>query len=220
MARRELVDGVSLYLVTDVGDRGAGLATFLAGVIDAGVGMVQLRDRTLTDRALIAAARVFAQTCRDNGALFIVNDRVDVARIAGADGVHVGQDDVPPADIRAIAGSDFIIGLSTHTPEQVDAANGTTADYIGVGPVFATPTKPGRPAAGIELVRYAARAARKPFFPIGGIDLTNAAQIIDAGAGRISVLRAISRAPDPVAATREIVDVMTRPAHTKVGTEE
>lgn len=210
MARRELVADVRLYLVTDVADRGASLASFLADVIEAGVGMVQLRDRALTDRELVAAARVFSRACRENGALFIVNDRVDVALLTGADGVHLGQDDVHPDDVRKLVGADFIIGLSTHTPEQVDEANATCADYIGVGPIHETPTKLGRPAVGLDLVRYAARVSSKAFFPIGGIDATNAADVIDAGARSLSVLRAISRAADPAAATRDLVDAMNR----------
>lgn len=209
--RRDLVADVRLYLVTDASDK-RDYAAFLAEVIEAGVGMVQLRDRALTDKELIAVARVFAQACRDNGALFIVNDRVDIALLSGADGVHVGQDDAQPDDVRKITGADFIIGLSTHTPDQIDAANKTSADYIGVGPIFETPTKPGRPAVGLDLVRYAARAAQKPFFAIGGIDSSNAASVVDAGAQSISVLRAISTAADPAAATRELVDALVRVA--------
>jgi len=208
--RRDLVGDVRLYLVTDASDHTRDYAAFLADVIEAGVGMVQLRDKNLTDKQLIAIARVFAQACRDNGALFIVNDRVDVALLSGADGVHLGQDDAHPDDVRKIGGSDLIIGLSTHTPEQVDAANKTKADYIGVGPIHETPTKLGRPAVGLDLVRYAARASQKSFFAIGGLDASNAAEVIDAGAQSISVLRAISGAADPVAATRELVDAMTR----------
>lgn len=209
--RRDLVADVRLYLVTDASDK-RDYAAFLAEVIEAGVGMVQLRDRALTDKELIAVARVFAQACRDNGALFIVNDRVDIALLSGADGVHVGQDDAQPDDVRKITGADFIIGLSTHTPDQIDAANKTSADYIGVGPIFETPTKPGRPAVGLDLVRYAARAAQKPFFAIGGIDSSTAASVVDAGAQSISVLRAISTAADPAAATRELVDALVRVA--------
>lgn len=209
--RRDLVADVRLYLVTDASDK-RDYAAFLAEVIEAGVGMVQLRDRALTDKELIAVARVFAQACRDNGALFIVNDRVDIALLSGADGVHVGQDDAQPDDVRKITGADFIIGLSTHTPDQIDAANKTSADYIGVGPIFETPTKPGRPAVGLDLVRYAARAAQKPFFAIGGIDSSNAASVVDGGAQSISVLRAISTAADPAAATRELADALVRVA--------
>ncbi|MFI5389116.1 MAG: thiamine phosphate synthase [Candidatus Eremiobacterales bacterium] len=208
--RRDLVADVRLYLVTGASDTTRDYAAFLAAVIEAGVGMVQLREKGLTDKKLIAVARVFAEACRDNGALFIVNDRIDVALLSGADGAHLGQDDAQPDAVRRIVGSDFIIGLSTHTPEQVDAANKTSADYIGVGPIHETPTKPGRLAVGLDLVRYAARAAQKPFFAIGGIDRSNAASVIDAGAQSISVLRAISGAADPAAATRELLAAMTR----------
>ena len=204
--RRELVADVQLYLVTDVAERDQPLSTFLADVIEAGVGMVQLRDRTLSDRQLVETARLFAQVCRENGALFIVNDRTDVALLVGADGVHVGQDDVHPDDVRRLAGDDFIIGLSTHSSAQIDAANASTADYIGVGPIHETPTKPGRPAVGLELVRYAAEHARMPFFPIGGIDAATAPAVIDAGARAISVLRSITRAADPVRAVRELME--------------
>lgn len=198
--RRELVEDVRLYLVTKATARAGPIEDFLARVIDAGVGMVQLRDRSLTDRELLAAARVFARTCRDNGALFIVNDRPDIALLAGADGVHVGQDDAHPDDIRRLAGQDFIVGISTHSPEQVDAASISSVDYIGVGPIHETPTKPGRPAVGLALVEYAARNARKPFFPIGGIDPSNARSVVDAGAQSLSVLRFVADADDPVAA--------------------
>lgn len=208
--RRDLVADVRLYLVTDASGKTRDYAAFLTAVIEAGVGMVQLREKALTDKELIATARVFAEACRDNGALFIVNDRLDVALLSGADGVHLGQDDAQPDDVRRIAGSDFIIGLSTHTPAQIDAANKTSADYIGVGPIHETPTKPGRPAVGLDLVRYAARAAQKPFFAIGGIDRSNASSVIDAGAQSISVLRAISSAADPAAATRELLDAIAR----------
>lgn len=208
--RRDLVGDVRLYLVMDASDRTRDYAAFLTDVIEAGVGMVQLRDKNLTDKQLVSMARTFAQTCRDSGALFIVNDRTDVALLSGADGVHLGQDDAHPDDVRKIAGGDFIIGLSTHTPEQVDAANKTKADYVGVGPIYETPTKPGRPAVGLDLVRYAARASQKPFFAIGGLDASNAAEVIGAGAQSISVLRAISNAADPTVATRELVDAMAR----------
>ena len=206
--RRPLVADVRLYLVTDAAERARPLEQFLAAVIDAGVGMVQLRDRSLSDKQLVEAARRFAAICRDNGALFIVNDRPDVALLVGADGAHVGQDDVQPDDVRAIAGDDFIIGLSTHTPDQIDAARATSADYIGVGPVHETPTKPGRQAAGIDLVRYAARFAGKPFFPIGGIDASSAQRVVEAGARSFSVMRAVAHAADPALAVRELMECL------------
>jgi thiamine-phosphate pyrophosphorylase len=206
--RRELVGDVALYLITDTAVPQGPISEFLARVIEAGVGMVQLRDKTLSDRELIAAARIFAQTCRENGALFIVNDRVDIALLVGADGVHVGQDDAHPNDVRRVAGDDFIIGLSTHSPEQIEAANDTTADYIGVGPVHATPTKPGRPAVGLELVRFASTASRKPFFAIGGIDHTNAESVVTAGARSLSVLRSVAHADDPASSVRTLLEIV------------
>src|SRR5579863_5810041 len=171
--------------------------------------MVQLRDKTLSDRQLLEAARVFARTCRDNGALFIVNDRVDIALLSGADGVHLGQDDAHPDDVRALAGDDLIVGVSTHSPEQIAAANETAADYVGVGPIYETPTKPGRSPVGLELVRYAARESRKPFFAIGGIDLTNVEAVLAAGARSVSVVRAVTRAELPAAAVRELLGAVS-----------
>ena len=207
--RRDLVGDVALYLITDAAPRAQPFDAFLAEVIDAGVGMVQLRDRALSDRQLLDAARVFARTCRDNGALFIVNDRVDIALLSGADGVHLGQDDAHPDDVRTLAGNDFIVGLSSHSAEQIAAANETSADYVGVGPIYETPTKPGRSAVGLELVRFAAREARKPFFAIGGIDLTNCEAVVAAGARSLSVVRAVTRAENPAASVRELLGAVT-----------
>jgi len=206
--RRELVQDVQLYLVTGATVPTGRAADLLARLIEAGVGMVQLREKTLPDRELIEQARLFADVCRLNGALFIVNDRLDVALLAGADGVHVGQDDAHPNDVRRVAGNDFIVGVSTHSPEQIDAANATSADYIGVGPIHETPTKPGRPAVGLGLVRYAASASQKPFFAIGGIDPSNAQSVIDAGARSLSVLRSVAHAEDPEAAVYALLDAL------------
>ncbi|HXW77108.1 MAG TPA: thiamine phosphate synthase [Candidatus Eremiobacteraceae bacterium] len=203
--RSEELAGVELYLVTDASPRVPDLQRFLIAAIDAGVDMVQLRDRSLTDGRLLETARFFAEVCRDNGALFIVNDRPDIALACGADGVHLGQDDLPPDDVRALVGDDFIIGLSTHSPAQVDAAVRTRADYIAVGPVHETPTKPGRPAVGLDLVRYAAANVRVPFFAIGGIDASNVGSVAQAGAKAVAVLRAISQADDPAAATAKLL---------------
>ena len=206
--RRDLVEDVQLYLVTEASAPSGPVADFLAAVIDAGVGMVQLRDRTLTDRELVRSARLFAEICRENGALFIVNDRIDVAMLVGADGVHVGQDDVHPDEVRRLAGQDFIVGLSTHSAQQLDEANLTSADYVGVGPIHETPTKPGRPPVGLDLVRYASTASRKHFFAVGGIDPTNADAVVAAGARALSVVRSVAHADDPVAAVRALMDVL------------
>jgi thiamine-phosphate pyrophosphorylase len=163
--------------------------------------MVQLRDKEADDATILRAARMFRRICAEHGALFWVNDRPDLALAAGADGVHVGQCDAPVADVRAHVGADVLIGLSTHSPAQLDAALGSGADELSVGPVFETPTKAGRPAAGLEYLRYAARrAAAKPWFAIGGIDLDTVGAVVSAGAERIVVVRAVRDAADPAAA--------------------
>src|SRR5262249_30104592 len=142
--------------------------------------------------------------CAEHGALFILNDRPDLVADIGADGVHVGQDDMSVARAREIVGPDLIVGLSTHSPEQIDRAGELAVDYIGVGPVHATPTKPGRPAVGLELVRYAAGYAPVPWFAIGGIAPENADSVREAGASRAAVVRALTDAADPERAAREL----------------
>jgi thiamine-phosphate pyrophosphorylase len=181
---------------------------FLHAALDGGVEIVQLRAKDLPDAEVVAAARRFKAACDEHDALLIVNDRPDLAAAAGADGVHVGQDDMPVARAREIVGPDLIVGLSTHTPAQVDGADGV--DYIGVGPVNATPTKPGRPAVGLDLVRYASTHARVPFFAIGGIDASNIAAVRAAGAERVAVVRAIVDAVDPEAAARALTEEEVR----------
>src|SRR5204863_3414829 len=137
-----------------------------------------------------------------HGALFLVNDRPDLAAACDADGVHVGQDDAPVAEARAVVGPERLVGLSTHAQAEVDAAAGV--DYIAVGPVHATPTKPGRPATGLAPVSHAAAHARVPFFAIGGIDAGNLHDVMAAGARRVVVVRAIAEAADPEAAARSL----------------
>ena len=167
-----------------------------------GVDIFQLRDKHASDDELLRAAAVARRLCDEHGTLFVLNDRPDLAVAAGADGVHLGQDDMPLSQAREIVGPDVLIGRSTHSPEQVDGAGG--ADYIGVGPVHATPTKLGRPAVGTQLVRYAAEHASVPFFAIGGLDAETLPGAVAAGATRAAVVRAISEAPDPEAAAREL----------------
>ncbi|MEO8966542.1 MAG: thiamine phosphate synthase [Solirubrobacteraceae bacterium] len=188
-----------LYLVCDVqSDR------FLTAALRGGVDIVQLRAKHAGDDALLEAAQRYRRACDAAGALLIVNDRPDLAVAAHADGVHVGQDDISVARARAELGPDALIGLSTHSPAQIDAATTAGADYTGVGPVHATPTKPGRPAVGLELVRYASVHAAVPFFAIGGIDGALVGAVVGAGASRVAVVRAITQAPDPEAAAREL----------------
>jgi thiamine-phosphate pyrophosphorylase len=180
---------------------------FLAGAVRGGVDIVQLRMKDASDAAILAAAERFAR----HDVLLIINDRPDLAITAGADGVHVGQDDMSVDEARAVVGPEGIVGLSTHTPEQVDGAGG--ADYIGVGPVYATPTKPGRPAVGLGLVRYASKHARLPFFAIGGIGLDNVEAVAAAGAERVAVVRAMTESDDPESTARQLKAAVTAEAH-------
>jgi thiamine-phosphate pyrophosphorylase len=207
--RRARLAAARLYLVCggsipDGSSAEAVLPDLLRGAIAGGVDIVQLREKQLPDDELVAVANATRALCERLGALLIVNDRPFVAREVGADGVHVGQEDMPVEEVRELLGADMLIGLSTHTTQEIDAVDGGLVDYIGVGPVHATPTKPGRPAVGLELVRYAAKHAPVPFFAIGGIGAANAPEAIEAGARRLCVLRAITVAKDPEHAAREL----------------
>ncbi len=185
-----------LYFVTDGSTGEHDLSEALAG----GVDVLQLREKHESDERILDAARTFRRLCDDHDALFVVNDRADLALAAGADGVHVGQADEAVAAVRTHVGTDLLIGLSTHSHEQLAAGLETDADYVCVGPVYATPTKPDYPAVGLDLVRHAAATVRRPWFAIGGIDGTNVDEVAGAGAPRIAVVRAIKDAPDPRAA--------------------
>jgi thiamine-phosphate pyrophosphorylase len=200
--RRARLERAVLYLVCASRPGGRSLEDVLAPALAGGVDVVQLRDKTASTDELLAAAAVARRLCDEAGALLILNDRPDLVRAAGADGCHVGQDDMDVPEARALAGDDAIVGQSTHFPGEVEAA--TSADYIGVGPVYATPTKPGRPAVGLELVRFAGAFATVPFFAIGGIDAANVDAVVDAGARRIAVVRAIAEAADPRAAAARL----------------
>jgi len=196
--RRTLLLSARLYLVCDLRPGGRALADVLAPALAAGVDVVQLRDKRAGRDELLAAAAIARRLCDEALALLILNDHPELVRESGADGCHVGQDDMEPAAARALAGADALVGQSTHFPDEVDGA--TEADYIGVGPVYATPTKPGRHPVGVELVRFAAFHAPVPFFAIGGIDADNVEEVVAAGARRIAVVRAITEAADPGAA--------------------
>jgi thiamine-phosphate pyrophosphorylase len=188
--RRQRLHNARLYLVCDRRPE-----RFLDAALRGGVDIVQLRMKDAPDEEVLDAARMFARACAEHDALFILNDRPDLVESANADGVHLGQEDLPVVAARELIGPERLIGLSTHTPEQIDGAVG--ADYIGVGPVHETPTKPGRPAVGLELVRQAASRAPVPFFAIGGIDAGNVGAVRDAGAARVAVVRALTEAADP-----------------------
>ena len=185
-----------LYFVTDASTGEHALHEALAG----GVDVLQLREKAGSDEEILAAAATFRELCAEHGALFVLNDRPDLAVAAGADAVHMGQDDEAVAAVRERVGDELLIGLSTHSREQLSAALATTADYVCVGPVYATPTKPDYPAVGIDLVRHAAETVDRPWFAIGGIDGTNIEEVAAAGAPRVAVVRAIRDAPEPRAA--------------------
>ena len=201
MSLSERLRRARLYLVIDA----EAAERVVPAALEGGVDLVQLREKSASDAEVVAIGRSLRSLCEEHGALFIVNDRPDLALACGADGVHVGQDDMPVGEARALVGDDRIVGVSTHSPEQVDAALASDADYFAVGPVYATPTKPGRPAVGLELVRYVASlGTAKPWFAIGGIDPGNVTGVADAGATRIVVVRAIRDAEDPRAAAEAL----------------
>jgi thiamine-phosphate pyrophosphorylase len=210
--RRARLATARLYLVcgsiSDASSAEAALPDLLRAAIAGGVDIVQLREKRLPDDELVSVANATRALCERLGALLIVNDRPLVAREVGADGVHVGQEDMPVAEVRELLGPDMLIGLSTHASREIDAVDAGFLDYIGVGPVHATPTKPGRAAVGLDLVRYAAKHASVPFFAIGGIDARNVSAAIDAGARRLCVLRAIASAENPEHAARELRELI------------
>lgn len=195
-----------LYLCTDARRRQGDLPEFLDAALAGGVDVVQLREKGLEAAEELAYLRVFAAACRRHGRLLAVNDRADIAHVARPDVLHLGQGDLPVPAARRILGRRTVIGRSTHAPEQVDAALADPeVGYFCVGPCWPTPTKPGRAAPGLSLVRYAAsRTPRLPWFAIGGIDAQNLDEVLDAGARRVVVVRAITEADDPGAAATEL----------------
>jgi thiamine-phosphate pyrophosphorylase len=194
-----------LYLCTDSRSRTGDLADFLDAVLAGGVDIVQLREKGLEAREELALLEVLADAAGRHGALWSVNDRADLAATAGADVLHLGQDDLPVPAARRLIGSAPLVGRSTHDRAQVDAAEvEPDVDYFCVGPTWPTPTKPGRPAPGLDLTRYAAATATRPWFAIGGIDADRLDQVLDAGATRVVVVRAITEADDPEAAARSL----------------
>jgi thiamine-phosphate pyrophosphorylase len=201
-----VLDGARLYFVVEASASNRLLEAALAGGCD----VLQLRDHDASDDELLEAAERFREVCDEHSALFVVNDRPEIALQARADGVHVGQDDLPVDAVRRLVGPDVVIGLSTHSPEQFDAGLASDADYLSAGPIWATPTKPGRPAAGIDFIRYAASAATKPWFAIGGIDESNIDEVVAAGATRTVVVRAIRDARDPRAAATALKSHLER----------
>ncbi|HYH48465.1 MAG TPA: thiamine phosphate synthase [Acidimicrobiia bacterium] len=199
--RRDALRQARLYLCT--ADR-PDLAEFITAVCQAGVDIVQLRDKQLDDRGTIERACIARDAAHAAGKLFVLNDRPDLAVACQADGVHVGQDDVPAAEARRIVGRDALVGLSTHTPEQLASSAGEPVDYVSAGPVEPTPTKPGRPGTGLGYIRLAAERSPHPFFVTGGVSPATLPAIAAAGATRFVVVRALTEAPDPAAVAAEL----------------
>ncbi|MFV0495252.1 thiamine phosphate synthase [Mycobacterium sp.] len=213
------LDRARLYLCTDARRERGDLAEFADAALAGGVDVIQLRDKgsigeqrfgPLEALDELAACQILAEAARRHEALFAVNDRADIARAAGADVLHLGQRDLPLAAAREIVGPDVLLGVSSHSESQADAAAAGVADYFCVGPCWPTPTKPGRAAPGLRLVRAAAAAAhrkpahQKPWFAIGGIDAGRLAEVLEAGARRIVVVRAITASDDPRAAAQRL----------------
>jgi thiamine-phosphate pyrophosphorylase len=222
--RRKRLDAARLYFVcnaaADPGELDALLGLALAG----GVDVIQLRDKRAPARALREAASLFGEAAAEHEALFIVNDDPELAAACGADGVHLGQDDTGVAAARAVIGDASLIGLSTHRADQLDAALAAQGparpDYVSIGPVWETPTKPGRPASGLDYVRYArerATPAAMPWFAIGGIAPANVAEVVAAGATRIVVVRAIRDAESPGEAARRLREALPSGAGLRAG---
>jgi thiamine-phosphate pyrophosphorylase len=200
------------------------LAGFLEACIGGGVDVVQLREKHLGDAALLPRARLAQSVCAGHGVPFILNDRPDLAAELGADGVHVGQDDTAAPEARATVGEGMLVGLSTHTPDQLEAALSEPVDYISAGPVVPTPTKPGRPGTGLGYVTEVARRTVEgvppmPFFVTGDARPQTVGAMVDAGATRFVVVRWLTEARDPARHTRQLVDAIerasepVRPAH-------
>ncbi|MET9690991.1 thiamine phosphate synthase [Streptomyces sp. NPDC006514] len=195
-----------LYLCTDARKRQGDLPEFLDAVLSSGVDIVQLRDKGMEAGEELEHLQVFAEAARRHGKLLAVNDRADVAHAIGSDVLHLGQGDIPVPAARAVLGERVLIGRSCHAEDEVDAAVAEAGvDYFCTGPCWPTPTKPGRHAPGLDLVRYAASLEQhRPWFAIGGIDGSNLDEVLDAGATRIVVVRALTEATDPGAAAAEL----------------
>jgi thiamine-phosphate pyrophosphorylase len=210
--RLRALEAARLYFVCEGLPAGRDPGPLLDAALRGGADIVQLREKSpRRDEELIALADPFRRAAAAHHSLFILNDRADLVTACGADGVHVGQRDLPVAEARRLAGPDTLVGLSTHSPEQIDAAGAAGADrpdQISVGPVWKTPTKRGRPGTGLGLIEYAAGAATIAWFAIGGIDAGNVSSVAAAGAERIVVVRAIRDAQNPGAAARRLREAL------------
>lgn len=197
-----------LYLVTDRSkfDNDDTFFEVISSAIKGGVSIVQLREKDASTKEFLHIARIVKEICNHQDAIFIINDRVDIAMAVNADGVHLGQDDMDIKMARKLLGDVAIIGNSTHKPDDAVNAVNNGADYIGVGPVFTTPTKPGRSAVGYEYVTWASKNVTIPFFAIGGINISNINEVIKAGASRVAVVREIMNADNPELAAQKLLN--------------
>jgi thiamine-phosphate pyrophosphorylase len=202
-SRRERLARAKLYVVTGARGLQGDLVAFLDAILGSGVDVVQLREKDAEAGDLLRWGEVFRSAAARHGALCIVNDRPDVTLALAADGVHVGQNDLPARWARQVLGPAALVGVSCHSAED-HAGAPAEADYLTAGPVWATPTKPGRPGTGLDLVR-SAKGLDRPWFAIGGIDTSNVHEVVDAGAARIAVVRAVTEADDPAAAVRALL---------------
>jgi thiamine-phosphate pyrophosphorylase len=205
--RRQILAKAKLYLVTS---SAPDLLPRVEAALQGGLTLVQYRDKQSNDLDRLAIAKQMCQLCHQYGALFILNDRVDLALAVDADGVHLGQQDVSISLARQILGSQRIVGRSTTNPEEMARAIKEGADYIGVGPVYETPTKAGKAAAGLEYVQHAVKHATVPWFAIGGIDSTNLDDVLQAGAPAIAIVRAIMSADNPTHAVQYCLSILNR----------
>lgn len=201
-----------LYLVTnsDKFENDDAFLDAVASALKGGVDILQLREKTMPANRIIELGKKIKLLCAEYGAIFIVNDRVDIAYVLEADGVHLGQDDMDVESARKILGNNAIIGVSTHALEQAQKAVADGADYIGMGPVFTTPTKPGRKSVGLEYVEWVSNNIDIPAFAIGGIDLDNVNEVIEHGAKRIAVVRAIINAENPEYAAKQFYSIINK----------
>ncbi|WP_341527663.1 thiamine phosphate synthase [Nostoc sp. UHCC 0302] len=205
--RHQLLWRSRLYLVTSPSEN---LLNTVEAALKGGLTLLQYREKTADDSIRLEQARKLRQLCHAYGALFIINDRVDLALAVDADGVHLGQQDMPIATARQLLGSQRLVGLSTTNPEEMQGAIAQDVDYIGVGPVYETPTKVGKAATGLEYVNYAAKNCPIPWFAIGGIDANNVNDVIDAGAERVAVVRSLMQAEQPTLVTQYFLSQLNR----------
>ena len=202
--RRTKLETSQLYLCTGIRDGAEDLTRFLDAVLSNGVDIVQMREKDASEEDRRDAAKVFRRLTDEHAALFVMNDDPNLAASTDADGVHLGQEDMTPEKAREILGDEFLIGRSTHSPEELARALDEPVDYLGVGPVNETPTKPGRSGVGLDYVAYAATNATKPFFVTGGMNIETIPAVLHAGASRVVVVRALTEAADPGTVAKQL----------------